>query len=132
MLLSLANLAAHVTCLAGLLQHMRLAEHTITAQPNTESRRTSAGHMRHPYPYAWLWLGYGALHANAWVWSAVFHTRDTWTTERLDYCSADAVVAFSTLAVLVRALGLRRCEGEGQRGGDSAGATQVRRCSVGL
>eukprot|EP01083_Nonionella_stella_P050532 134402_1 len=36
----------------------------------------------------------------AWFWSAVFHARDTWLTERLDYCTG-AVAILSSLAVAV-------------------------------
>ncbi|KAJ1501110.1 hypothetical protein HMI54_004897 [Coelomomyces lativittatus] len=32
------------------------------------------------------WFYYASL--NLWVWSSVFHARDTWWTERLDYLSA--------------------------------------------
>lgn len=35
---------------------------------------------------------YIAFHINAWVWSSVFHARDTSVTEKLDYFSADACV----------------------------------------
>ena len=28
-------------------------------------------------------LGYSAVALNTWLWSAVFHARDTWWTERL-------------------------------------------------
>ena len=83
------------------------------------------------YPYAWLWLGYGVAHANAWFMSAVFHTRDTRLTERLDYCSADVVMALSLLAMLVRALGLRRWVVGGQGGSWGRHVTE-RRCGGAL
>lgn len=56
------------------------------------------------YPFLWLWVCYGVLHVNAWLWSAVFHTRDTRATERLDYPSAIAVVAMGLAAALTRVL----------------------------
>ena len=58
------------------------------------------------HPLRPLWRGYAALSANAWLWSAVFHCRDTRLTERLDYFSADALLAYALFAALVRAGGL--------------------------
>ena len=60
------------------------------------------------HPLRPLWAAYAALSANAWVWSAVFHCRDTAATEALDYFSADALLAFALFAALVRALRPRR------------------------
>lgn len=40
---------------------------------------------------------------NAWIWSAVFHTRDFLLTERLDYFSAMACIIFGLYTVVVRA-----------------------------
>ncbi|KAJ9510355.1 hypothetical protein QJQ45_015828, partial [Haematococcus lacustris] len=103
-LLSLANLAAHLHCLARLTRHCR----TLRAEGQHKAQVVGEGVVGPPYPYLWLWRGYGLLHANAWVCSAVFHCRDTWATERLDYCSADAVVAASLAAACIRAGGLSR------------------------
>ncbi|KAI8463434.1 MAG: Per1-like-domain-containing protein [Monoraphidium minutum] len=58
------------------------------------------------YPYAWTWWLYGGASANAWLWSCVFHVRDTRTTERLDYFSADFLVASGLLVALTRTLRL--------------------------
>ena len=55
-----------------------------------------------------VWSVYAALSVNAWVWSSVFHSRDTRTTEVLDYFSADALLFFALFASLVRALRLFR------------------------
>jgi hypothetical protein len=60
---------------------------------------------RHPYPYALLWYAHGLLACNAWLWSAVFHARDTRLTERLDYFSAGALVAAGLATALARAGG---------------------------
>jgi hypothetical protein len=54
-----------------------------------------------------LWVAHGALACNAWLWSAVFHSRDTAVTEQLDYFSAGALVAFGLLATLARVLRVR-------------------------
>jgi hypothetical protein len=60
------------------------------------------------YPLRPLWAGYAALNGNAWVWSAVFHCRDTRLTEALDYFSADALLAYALFAALARAARLTR------------------------
>jgi hypothetical protein len=61
----------------------------------------------HVYPYYWLWLVYSLVNANAWLWSSVFHCRDTKLTERLDYFSADLTVAVGLGVSLVRVLALQ-------------------------
>jgi hypothetical protein len=58
------------------------------------------------YPMRLLWSCYAALSVNAWLWSAVFHCRDTHLTERLDYIAADVLLAFALFAACVRALHL--------------------------
>lgn len=55
------------------------------------------------YPMRALWATYATLSKNAWVWSAVFHSRDTRPTEILDYFSADVLVIYTLFAVIVRA-----------------------------
>ena len=57
-------------------------------------------------PLKVMWSVYAALSVNAWVWSSVFHSRDTRTTEVLDYFSADALLFFALFSSLVRALRL--------------------------
>ena len=80
MALSLANLWAHCVGYARFRRRVTLA-----------------------YPMRTLWAAYAALSVNAWVWSAVFHCRDTRPTEVLDYFSADCLVVFTLFAVTVRA-----------------------------
>ncbi|ORY23943.1 Per1-like-domain-containing protein [Naematelia encephala] len=48
----------------------------------------------------------GWVQVNTWVWSAVFHTRDTPITERLDYFSATLTIAATVLYTVLRTLGL--------------------------
>ncbi|MCL4152882.1 UNVERIFIED_CONTAM: hypothetical protein GTU68_006431 [Idotea baltica] len=43
--------------------------------------------------------------ANAWIWSMVFHARDTLLSEKLDYFSAFSMVLFSLLMLLIRTRG---------------------------
>lgn len=50
----------------------------------------------------WVWIFYSLTAMNAWVWSVVFHTMDTPTTEALDYSSALLTVLSSLLAFALR------------------------------
>lgn len=89
-LFSLGNLASHLHNLRALL---------------SKWRKTRGSHR---YPYWWLWLGYSLTGINSWLWSAVFHARDVPLTERLDYFSADAAVAYGLFAAVTRSFGLIR------------------------
>ncbi|GAX73444.1 hypothetical protein CEUSTIGMA_g896.t1 [Chlamydomonas eustigma] len=73
----------------------------IVSGSNTKSVRLGGVGLH--YPYLGLWLMYSGIHVNAWLWSAAFHVRDTRLTERLDYCSANVVVAASLVCALLRA-----------------------------
>jgi hypothetical protein len=53
-----------------------------------------------------LWKIHFVLAANAWLWSSVFHCRDTKTTEKYDYFSAGALVAFNLFLSIARVLEL--------------------------
>ena len=55
-----------------------------------------------------MWLGYCACGANAWLWSTVFHTRDTVLTERMDYFSATLLSFAGCYCAIVRVFQLRR------------------------
>ncbi|PNH06206.1 Post-GPI attachment to proteins factor 3 [Tetrabaena socialis] len=92
-LASLANLLAHALCLRRLRAEALCPPRGLPARPGAPA-----------YPFLALWTLYGCLHMNAWLWSAVFHSRDTRPTERLDYCSAITLVAAGLLAVVVRVL----------------------------
>ncbi|GFZ43402.1 hypothetical protein JCM24511_01122 [Saitozyma sp. JCM 24511] len=46
------------------------------------------------------------VQVNTWVWSAVFHCRDTPFTERLDYLSATITIAYTLLYTVLRVTGL--------------------------
>ena len=80
-LASLINLGTHARGISSLFRS-RLSDSVATQT------------LRRAYMIA------GLVACNAWVWSAVFHTRDTRLTESLDYFSASA----STLAGLYLAL----------------------------
>lgn len=55
-----------------------------------------------------MWIFHAVICINAWVWSVVFHARDTPWTERLDYFCAFSMVLFSLFGLIVRLLGPRR------------------------
>lgn len=87
---SLANLAANMYCLVRTIKQIGLrSHHSHRLRPQTRI-------------FPWLYLGHFAISCNAWLWSAVFHCRDTRITERLDYFSAGALVAFNLFISLAR------------------------------
>lgn len=47
------------------------------------------------------WLGALLMNLNGWLWSTIFHTRDTNYTERLDYFSAVGLVLYAVYYTLV-------------------------------
>ncbi len=89
---SLANLAVHVVCVRGMW-------YALMPPRPVDGPQTPAS-----YPFLSMWTVYGCIHVNAWWWSAVFHSRDTRTTERFDYCSAIVLVAYGLFAVLMRVM----------------------------
>ena len=63
-----------------------------------------------PFSYSlrpWV-LGYGCICINVWIWSTIFHSRDTPITERLDYFSAFLTSMYGCFLALIRVLGIRR------------------------
>ncbi|WRT66030.1 uncharacterized protein IL334_002981 [Kwoniella shivajii] len=55
---------------------------------------------------SWL-AAMGWIQVNTWVWSTVFHARDTPNTERLDYFSATLTISFTMLYAIIRIFNLR-------------------------
>ncbi|XP_048416798.1 post-GPI attachment to proteins factor 3 isoform X1 [Stegostoma tigrinum] len=51
-------------------------------------------------------ISFAMITLNAWVWSTVFHTRDTPLTEKMDYFCASSVVLYSIYLCCVRTMGL--------------------------
>ena len=64
--------------------------------------RTSATSAGPGSAFARTWLVNAAINANAWLWSAVFHSRDTRWTEFMDYTSANLLMFSALYCVLVR------------------------------
>ena len=56
-------------------------------------------------PLRGLWLAHFYLSINAWLWSTVFHWRDTRLTERFDYFSAGGLLCYDLYLSIVRCLG---------------------------
>lgn len=54
-----------------------------------------------------LWMFYALTSINAWWWSAVFHARDTYVTERFDYLSADLSIVTGLYVSIVRTCACR-------------------------
>jgi hypothetical protein len=136
-LFSIANMLAHIHCMRRYLRYVRSLQAKSVAAGGIgsagaatagdvlgKSRSSSPkpGHHNlhhscsssysgagggHVYPYYWLWLVYSMVTANAWLWSSVFHCRDTKLTERFDYFSADLTVTVGLGVSLVRVLALQ-------------------------
>lgn len=53
------------------------------------------------------WMSFAAVAINTWLWSAVFHARDTWLTEKLDYFCAFAIIIWGLWVAVARTLHLR-------------------------
>ena len=111
MAFSLLNLAAHAHCLVMYVAARQGARRAVRAYPpavfvsaggSRASRQQQASGPPWPYPYAWAVLLQGLLSVNAWLWSAVFHSRDTKPTERLDYFSADIIIFFNLFLTIIR------------------------------
>jgi len=56
-------------------------------------------------PFYHLWRLFAFVVMNAWVWSFVFHVRDTQWTERFDYFSAFSLILVQLYSCLVRIVG---------------------------
>lgn len=55
-------------------------------------------------PNYWLWQIQAALSVNAWIWSTIFHSRDTALTEKLDYFCAFSLVLYGLYSISIRVL----------------------------
>ncbi|KAM7538249.1 hypothetical protein Aperf_G00000061877 [Anoplocephala perfoliata] len=64
--------------------------------------RKFLGRVQPKAPIFRFWLLYAIASVNAWFWSTVFHIYDTRFTERMDYCSAYALVGTFFIATLAR------------------------------
>ncbi|KAL0893495.1 hypothetical protein ABMA27_013692 [Loxostege sticticalis] len=83
---SLLNLWAHVYMYAELVRRFRVKS----------------------APLVLFWHVFAAICINAWVWSAIFHTRDNPFTEFMDYACALSMVMALFVAAIVRVFHRRR------------------------
>ncbi|MBN3271574.1 PGAP3 factor, partial [Polyodon spathula] len=56
-------------------------------------------------PMYYTCCAFSMVSLNAWFWSMVFHTRDTYLTEKMDYFCASAVILYSVYLCCVRTKG---------------------------
>ncbi len=113
---SILNLVANMVCFVKILGYYR--KHTTTstknsARPSTRSAATlntagASSSMNNSTLkiYATLWMIHFAVSSNAWLWSSIFHCRDTRLTERYDYFSAGALVGYNLFLSLTRVAGV--------------------------
>lgn len=87
---SLANMAVHIHRLNSLVQAWR-----------SDAAASNNAHKL----YWMLWTLYAICAINSWFCSAVFHSRDTYTTERFDYLSADLTIFVGLYVSVVCTLG---------------------------
>ncbi|XP_046965265.1 post-GPI attachment to proteins factor 3 [Vanessa cardui] len=59
-------------------------------------------------PHVLLWHVFAMVCMNAWIWSIIFHTRDTAFTEFMDYACALSMVMSLFIAAVVRILHRRK------------------------
>ncbi|XP_077282963.1 per1-like protein PGAP3 [Arctopsyche grandis] len=64
--------------------------------------RSMKKHIRKTNGLFWLWQVFAMVCVNAWFWSIVFHTRDTYFTEFMDYACA-----FSMVVIVFYCFGMR-------------------------
>jgi len=90
-LLGLQEPASVLFSVLNLLSHLFMVNWFIKLVPDTA-------------PMYRVWFFYSLVSMNAWVWSTVFHARDTPLTEMLDYFCAFSTVLCSLLAFVLRAI----------------------------
>ncbi|KAL3647387.1 hypothetical protein CASFOL_008355 [Castilleja foliolosa] len=92
--LSALNLAVHFH---GWVSFFIFVNYKLPFRPNKKAY----------YEYTGLWNIYAVFAVNAWIWSAVFHSRDVDLTEKLDYSSAVALLGYSLILAIIRAFNVR-------------------------
>ena len=95
--LSMLNLVANALCLVRLRQFEVLkcsagGEGSLLSSAKLE--QGSRLEKRRRGISVLMWKIHFLLASNAWIWSSVFHSRDTSITERLDYFSAGLIMVY--------------------------------------
>jgi len=75
--------------LLNLMAHVRGARHIRQRVPDN-------------HPMKAYYIRFALFSINAWIWSAVFHTRDLPTTEKLDYFSAALAILYALYYTVIR------------------------------
>ena len=96
---SLANAAVHVWFLPELLR-ASAAPAEAQAAPRPEARGATSVFPRRLS--ASLWFASGVVQTHGWLWSAVFHARDTPWTHAMDYGAANSIFFFAAFAATAR------------------------------
>ncbi|RKP07945.1 Per1-like-domain-containing protein [Thamnocephalis sphaerospora] len=73
-----------------------------------KNRAVLANHVHPHYYLRPVLLGYAITGINTWLWSAVFHVRDTPFTEKLDYFSAGFGILYGFYLAVCRVFGVQR------------------------
>ncbi|RXW22900.1 hypothetical protein EST38_g2961 [Candolleomyces aberdarensis] len=76
--------------------------------------KTVETRLPNDHPVKNLYLGWAVLSMNAWIWSAVFHTRDLPITEKLDYFSAVLPILSALYFTFIRLFHLYRLPSGGK------------------
>lgn len=98
-LASLANAVVHLWFLPELWRACAVpAEARAAAPPEARGERSVFPRRLS----ASLWFASGVVHTHGWLWSAVFHARDTPWTHAMDYGAANAIFFFAAFAATVR------------------------------
>ncbi|KAH7428377.1 hypothetical protein KP509_10G089500 [Ceratopteris richardii] len=93
---SVANLAVHVY---GLTSFLYLLHLVLPRRPQ--------GNRGPYYEYGFPWTVFGIACVNYWIWSAVFHARDSIPGEKLHHSSAVGLLGISLIVAIIRAFSLR-------------------------
>jgi len=93
---SVLNGAVHV---AGAVMLSRARK---TALDQLKERKMDASPLHQVYPHLWRQNVMAWVWSLAWLASAIFHCRDKWFTERLDYYSGNIAVAWMLFTGLTR------------------------------
>uniref|UniRef100_H3B6X7 Post-GPI attachment to proteins factor 3 n=1 Tax=Latimeria chalumnae TaxID=7897 RepID=H3B6X7_LATCH len=85
--------SAFASVLNGLANYVMLARYRAVVPSESPMYRTC--------------IAFALVSLNGWFWSTVFHIRDTYLTEKMDYFCASAVIFYSIYLCCVRTLGLK-------------------------
>ena len=59
-------------------------------------------------PFKYIWYSFGLVSVNAWLWSTIFHAKETFFTEKMDYYCGFSLVMFQFYAFFIRLFKLKK------------------------